>query len=102
MNSKCEEFVDYIVNNAPQHNKKVVEDDVCAHFNLIKDRKVYHNEYFAVRFCYSKFAADSFSNTVLSLSVLEKYDKIPFFCCTRSSAINKLGIAFEYNLLEED
>lgn len=79
MNSKCEEFVDYIVNNAPQHNKKVVEDDVCAHFNLIKDRKVYHNEYFAVRFCYSKFASDSFSNTVLSLSVLEKYDKIPFF-----------------------
>lgn len=79
MNSKCKEFVDYIVNHAPQHNKQAVEDDVCAHFNLIKDRKVYHNDYFAVRFCYSKYASDSFSNTVLSLSALEKYDRIPFF-----------------------
>ena len=79
MNTRCKEFVDYIVNHAPQHNKQVVEDDVCAHFNLTKDRKVYHNEYFAVRFSYSKSASDSFSNTVLSLSALEKYDKIPFF-----------------------
>lgn len=79
MNARCKEFVDYIVNHAPQHNKQVVEDDVCAHFNLTKDRKVYHNEYFAVRFSYSKSASDSFSNTVLSLSALEKYDKIPFF-----------------------
>lgn len=79
MNTKCKEFVDYIVNLAPQHNKQAVEDDVCAHFNLTKDRKVYHNEYFAVRFSYSKSDSDSFSNTVLSLSALEKYDKIPFF-----------------------
>ena len=79
MNSRCKEFVDYIVNHAPQHNKQVVEDDVCTHFNLTKDRKVYHNEYYAVRFSYSKSASDSFSNTVLSLSTLEKYDKIPFF-----------------------
>ena len=43
MNLRCKEFVDYIVNHAPQHNKQVVEDDVCAHFDLIKDRKVYHN-----------------------------------------------------------
>lgn len=79
MNSKCKEFVDYIVNHAPQHNKQVVEDDVCVRFSLTKDRKVYHNEFFAVRFSYSKSASDSFSNTVLSLSALEKYDKIPFF-----------------------
>lgn len=79
MNSKCKDFVDYIVNHAPQHNKQVVEDDVCAHFNLTKDRKVYHNDYFAVRFSYSKSASNSFSNTILSLSALEKYDKIPFF-----------------------
>lgn len=79
MNTKCKEFVDYMVNRAPQHNKQVVEDDVCTHFKLTKDRKVYHNEYFAVRFSYSKSTSDSFSNTVLSLSTLEKYDKIPFF-----------------------
>mgnify|MGYP005931359489 CR=1 FL=1 len=71
--------MDFIVNHAPQHNKQVVENNVSAHFNLTKDRKVYHNEYFVVRFSYSKSASDSFSNTVLSLSALEKYDKIPFF-----------------------
>lgn len=54
MNSKCKEFVEYIVNGAPQHNKQVVEDDVCTHFHLTRDRKVYHNDYLAVRFSYSK------------------------------------------------
>ena len=94
MNSKCKEFVDYIVNHAPQHNKQIVEDDVCTHFKLIKDRKVYHNEYFAVRFCYSKFVSGSFSNTVLSLSALEKYDKIPFFIVlVRKSSTNLILLA---------
>lgn len=86
--------MDYIVNHAPQHNKQVVEDNVCAHFNLTKDRKVYHNEYFAVRFSYSKSASDSFSNTVLSLSALEKYDKIPFFVVlVRQSSTNLILLA---------
>lgn len=94
MNSKCKEFVDYIVNIAPQHNKQAVENDVFTQFNLTKDRKVYHNEYFAVRFSYSKSASDSFSNTVLSLSVLEKYDKIPFFVVlVRQSSTNLIFLA---------
>lgn len=94
MNSKCKEFVDYIVNHAPKHNKQVVEDDVCDHFNLTKDRKVYHNEYFAVRFSYSKSASDSFSNTVLSLSALEKYDRIPFFVVlVRQTSTNLILLA---------
>ena len=79
MNTKCKAFVNYIINKAPKHNKQLVEEKVCEHFNLIKDRKVYHNEYFSVRFCYSKSSSNSFSNTVLSLSALEKYDSIPFF-----------------------
>ena len=58
-------------------HKQLVEDSVVAKYSLIKDRKVYHNDYFAVRFSYSKSASNSFSNTVLSLSALEKYDKIP-------------------------
>lgn len=94
MNSRCKEFVDYIVNHAPQYNKQVVEDDVCTHFNLTKDRKVYHNEYFAVRFSYSRSDSDSFSNTVLSLSALEKYDKIPFFVVlVRQSSTNLILLA---------
>lgn len=79
MNSFCKDFVKYILNTAPRYNKEVVENDVCKRFHLTKDRKVYHNDYFAVRFCYSKSSSSSFSNTVLSLSALEKYDRIPFF-----------------------
>lgn len=89
MNTYCKEFVEYITTRAPRYNKQVVESDVSAKFHLIKDRKVYHNEYFAVRFCYSKSTSRSFSNTVLSLSALEKYDKIPFFVVlVRQSADN--------------
>lgn len=80
MNTKCKEFIDYIIDQkAPKHNKQNVIDSVSSHFNLTQDGKVYHNEYFAVRFSYSSSTSTSFSNTVLALSVLEKYDKIPFF-----------------------
>ncbi len=79
MNTRVKEFVEYIIDQAPKHNKQIVEESVSEHFNLTKDRKIYHNDYFAVRFSYSKSSSDSFSNTVLSLSALEKYDKIPFF-----------------------
>lgn len=50
MNSFCKDFVKYILNTAPRYNKEVVENDVCKRFHLTKDRKVYHNDYFAVRF----------------------------------------------------
>lgn len=79
MNSHCKEFIEYILNEAPKHHKDMVEQATCDKFNMIKDRKVYHNNNFAVRFCYSKKSSESFSNTVLSLSALEKYDHIPFF-----------------------
>lgn len=79
MNPQCRLFVEYILNEAPKNDKKAVENDATARFQLIQDRKVFHNQFFAVRFCYSKSASASFSNTVLSLSALEKYDKIPFF-----------------------
>lgn len=51
-------------------------------------------KYFAVRFSYSKSASDTFSNTVLSLSALEKYDKIPFFVVlVRKSSTNLILLA---------
>lgn len=79
MNSQCKEFIHYIIGEAPKYNKSRVESASALKFSLTKDRKVYHNEYFAVRFSYSKSQSGSFSNTVLSLSALEKYDRIPFF-----------------------
>ena len=51
---------------------------VCQEFDMVKDgRAVYHTNCFAVVFCYSK--NQTFSNVVLSLSKLEKYDHIPCF-----------------------
>ena len=79
MNKICIDFVKYITTEAPKYNKSLVEEDAVNKFNFIKDRKVYHNQYFAVRFSFSKSSSNSFSNTVLSLSALEKYDRIPFF-----------------------
>lgn len=77
MNEQCNKFVSYIINDAPKHNKTAVETAASMTFALVKDRKVYHNDAFAVRFCYT--SRKSFSNTVLSLSALEKYDRIPVF-----------------------
>lgn len=58
----------------------VTKDQVIEHienrFNLVRDRSVYSCEEFAVRVCTSK--THSFSNTVLSLSALQKYDSKPF------------------------
>ena len=79
MNATCKEFVRYIMEDAPKYNKASVEDAALHKYHFVKDRTIYHNQYFAVRFSYSKSSSDSFSNTILSLSALEKYDKIPFF-----------------------
>lgn len=94
MNPICKEFVEYITTSAPKNNKQNLESDVLQKYALIRDRKVYHNDYFAVRFSYSKSASTSFSNTVLSLSALEKYDKIPFFVVlVRKNADNMVLLA---------
>lgn len=94
MNKLCKEFVEYVMLSAPKHNKDVVKDDISSKFSLIQDGKVFHNESFAVRFSYSKFDSPSFSNTILSLSSLEKYDKIPFFVVlVRRSADNLILLA---------
>ena len=94
MNTTCKQFVHYIIKEAPKHNKKIVEEAANRKYSFVKDRKVYHNQYFAVRFSYSKSSSDSFSNTVLSLSALEKYDKIPFFVVlVRQSADNLILLA---------
>ena len=80
MNEDCKAFVNYIISaDAPKHNKKKVIDTVVKDFNLIRSRKVYHNDNFSVRFCTCKSSSDSFSNTVLALSALQHYDNKPFF-----------------------
>lgn len=77
MNHFAHKFVDDILNNAPNGNKDSVIQYVKSHYDLTLDRKVYYCYNFAVRFSYSR--TGTFNNTVLSLSSLQKYDKIPFF-----------------------
>lgn len=78
MNTLVHEFVELIENNKSINTKEEMIKTVCDKFAMVKDGKaVYHTNFFAVVFCYSKNS--SFSNVVLSLSKLEKYDRIPCF-----------------------
>lgn len=70
MNNIVYKFVDDIVNNAPTGDKDSVIKYACERYSFTLDRKVYYCRYFAVRFSYSQ--SGTFSNTVLSLSALQK------------------------------
>lgn len=76
MNAIVNKFCEFVLNEASVHNKTKLIDECKNKFGLTQDRKVFYNEFFAVRFSWSKNG--SFSNTVLSLSHLQKYDNIPF------------------------
>lgn len=78
MNQLVHDFVRLIENNKEINTKEEMIEVVCQNFTMVKDgRAIYHTDFFAVVFCYSK--NNSFSNVVLSLSKLEKYDRIPCF-----------------------
>ena len=78
MNKIVSEFVNYVVSDeCPQNDKAKVKKAIRDKFSLILDRSVFYCKHFAVRVSYTK--TTSFSNTVLSLSNLQKFDNIPFF-----------------------
>ena len=60
-------------------------------FCLTLDRKIYYCENFAIRF--SKATSENFSNTVLSLSALQKYDNRPVIVCVVLSTKNYMLLA---------
>lgn len=92
MNKFVHQFIDDIANNAPTGDKDSVIKYASEKYSFTLDRKVYYCRYFAVRFSYSQSGA--FSNTVLSLSALQKYDKIPFFVVlVRNSDSNIIYLA---------
>ncbi|MCD4548822.1 hypothetical protein [Schaalia sp. lx-260] len=67
-------------------DKRVLTAIVTGQFNLVKDRSIYYCDDFAIRF--SSAAGKSFSNTVLSLSSLLKFDDRPcFVAIVRSDAV---------------
>ena len=73
------------------NSKQAYIDQLQSIYNLTKDRSVYYTNSFSVRFCYSKNG--SFSNTVLSLSELKKYDDLPFIAVLCSPKGTKMYLA---------
>lgn len=72
-------------------DKASLTKKVQTEFSLTKDRSVFFCQDFAIRFC--KGRSRSFGNTVLSLSALQKYDRIPFVICLVTPDINYLMLA---------
>jgi hypothetical protein len=85
-----DELINFIHNN-PNLSKEKLTEAVVKKFQLTKDRSVYYNKYYAIRF--SKSSSDNFSNTVLGLSTLQKYDHLPFIICLNTPNENKLMLA---------
>lgn len=88
---KIREFINFISQNDGIGNKQSLIQKVNAEFNLVKDRTLYYCDSFAVRFSFS--GNNNFSNTVLSLSKLQKYDHIPVLVCLVTPSVNKIYLA---------
>lgn len=89
--TKLREFIKFVSNNDGIGNKQSLIQQANAHFNLIRDRTIYYCDSFAVRFSYS--SSNGFSNTVLSLSKLQKFDNIPVLICLVTQSENKIFLA---------
>lgn len=72
-------------------DKEKLSSMVKKEFNLVQDRKVFYSPDFAIRF--SKAKSKRMSNTVLSLSALQKYDGEPFIVCVVTPDTNYLMLA---------
>lgn len=99
MNQIVVDFVRYVKNDMPTHNKERAQQETQRRFRMTKDGKVYYTEHFAVRFCYSKNGF--FSNTVLALSKLQKFDNIPFFVVLIRGNQNNLLFLANSSLLQK-
>ncbi len=63
----------------PSIEKAAFAAAIARHYGLSKARSVFFADDFAVRFCYSNDAG--FSNCVISLATLRKFDDRPFLVC---------------------
>lgn len=84
-------LVDLIKNNDGIADKRELAKIVKKEFALVQDRSVYYCDDFVIRFSQSK--NKRMSNTILSLSSLQKYDDRPFIVCVVSSNVNYLMLA---------
>lgn len=86
-----EHLVGFVAERDGIVDKASLSIQVQQQFGLVKDRSVFYGDWFAIRFCTA--ASVGFSNTVLSLSALHRYDNIPFFVCLVTPPKNYLMLA---------
>lgn len=84
-------LISFIRNQNGIADKAKLSTLVQSSFHLTKDRCVFYGNDFAVRFCTA--ANRNFGNTVLSLSALQKYDRLPFIVCLVTPTINHFFLA---------
>ncbi len=91
INKEIKSFIEFVQSKDGIGNKSVLIEEVQKNFKLTKDRSVYYSKNFSVRFSYS--SSTGFSNIVISLSNLQKYDHLPFFVCLVTPKKNIIYIA---------
>lgn len=91
MNRTVFELIDYIGTHDGIADKATLSRLAQQEFALVKDRSVYYASHYAIRF--SSTRSNSFSNTVVALSTLQKYDELPFIVCQVTPARNIFYLA---------
>lgn len=91
MTSSLESLAAFVAKHDGINDKRRLTELVVAEYDLVRDRSVYYCNDFAIRF--SSAASLSFSNTVASLSRLQKYDERPFIVCLLTPTENHLLLA---------
>ena len=91
MNRAVIELIDYIRAHDGIADKAALSKLTQQKFALIKDRSVYYSSHYAIRF--SSTRSNTFSNTVVALSTLQKYDELPFIVCQVTPTQNILFLA---------
>lgn len=91
MSSKIQELLAFIEKHDGINDKSKLCKLVTDNFSLTKDRSVYYCKEFAIR--YSSSNSKSFSNTVLSLSNLQKFDDRPFLVCLVTPSQNYIFLS---------
>jgi hypothetical protein len=91
MYSSIQSLLSFIESHNGIDDKSRLSKLVEQEFGLTKDRSVFYCDEFSIRFCYS--SGRGFSNTVLSLSNLIKYDNKPFLVCLVTPSSNQIFLA---------
>ncbi len=91
MKTPLKQLLELINNNNGINDKGKLSKLVVNRFKLVKDQSVFYCKDFAIRFSSSR--NKNFSNTVLSLSHLQKFDDRPFIVCLVTPSMNYLYLA---------